>query len=400
MPSRKTTAADQEEDVYREQDASAESEDDIIGVTAKSLSNAVVWGTDWTAATVVDQLRRGTISLDPAFQRRDAWTDDRKSRFIESLLLGLPIPQLVLAESQKAKGRFIVIDGKQRLLSLSRFTGVGLAEDQKPLALTGLKVRTDLNKLTFADIKAQVKYESLVSEFENQAIRTVVIRGWGSEEVLYTIFHRLNTGSVPLSPQELRQALHPGGFLSFAAKFSEQSQPLKTLLGLTKPDFRMRDVELVVRFYSFNLRLGEYKGNLKRFLDDTCDQLNKTWTAEEQTVRDTATRFDESVEAALKIFSKTNVFRKWDGERFEKPLNRAVFDVVANSLFDPKIRAAALKEKDTVIGAFKTVCTEEDFRSSIESTTKSKDAVRTRFSKWYRALGDALGKKIAVQLPE
>ena len=302
--------------------------------------------------------------------------------------------------SQKAKGRFIVIDGKQRLLSLSKFTGVGLAEDQKPLALTGLKVRTDLNKLTFADIKAQVKYESLVSEFENQAIRTVVIRGWGSEEVLYTIFHRLNTGSVPLSPQELRQALHPGGFLSFAAKFSEQSQPLKTLLGLTKPDFRMRDVELVVRFYSFNLRLGEYKGNLKKFLDDTCDQLNKTWTAEEQTVRDIATRFDESVEAALKIFSKTNVFRKWDGERFEKPLNRAVFDVVANSLFDPKIRAAALKEKDTVIEAFKAVCTEESFRSSIESTTKSKDAVSTRFSKWYRALGDALGKKIAVHLPE
>ena len=400
MPSKTITAADQEEDVYGEQDVSAESEDDITGVTAKSLGNAVVWGTDWTAATVVDQLRRGTISLDPAFQRRDAWTDDRKSRFIESLMLGLPIPQLVLAESQKAKGRFIVIDGKQRLLSLSKFTGVGLAEDQKPLALTGLKVRTDLNKLTFADIKAQVKYESLVSEFENQAIRTVVIRGWGSEEVLYTIFHRLNTGSVPLSPQELRQALHPGGFLSFAAKFSEQSQPLKTLLGLTKPDFRMRDVELVVRFYSFNLRLGEYKGNLKKFLDDTCDQLNKTWTAEEQTVRDIATRFDESVEAALKIFSKTNVFRKWDGERFEKPLNRAVFDVVANSLFDPKIRAAALKEKDTVIEAFKAVCTEESFRSSIESTTKSKDAVSTRFSKWYRALGDALGKKIAVHLPE
>src|SRR5712691_6586714 len=97
----------------------------------------------------------------------------------------------------------------------------------------------------------------------NQSIRTVVIRGWTNDETLYTIFHRLNTGSVPLSTQELRQALHPGSFLSFAAKFSEQSQPLKTLLGLKKPDFRMRDVELVVRFYAFSLRLSEYKGNLK-----------------------------------------------------------------------------------------------------------------------------------------
>ncbi len=163
MPSKKVSPLDENDDVFSEHDASAESEDDLVGVTANSLSNAVVWGTDWTAATIVDQLRRKTIALDPAFQRRDAWTDERKSRFIESLMLGLPIPQLVLAESHKAKGRFIVIDGKQRLLSLSKFTGVGLAEDQTPLVLTGLKVRTDLNKLTFAEIKEKVKYESLVS---------------------------------------------------------------------------------------------------------------------------------------------------------------------------------------------------------------------------------------------
>ncbi len=213
-------------DIYEQTDGSAETEDDLTGVTPKSLSTAVVWGTDWTAATVVDQLARGTIALDPAFQRRDAWTDERKSRFIESLMLGLPIPQLVLAENKKAKGRFIVIDGKQRLLSLSKFTGVGISQDQQPLVLTGLKIRTDLNKTTYAKMKEQTKYEALISEFENQAIRTIVIRGWDNEEVLYTIFHRLNTGSVPLSTQELCPTSHPGPFLSFAARFSEESQPL------------------------------------------------------------------------------------------------------------------------------------------------------------------------------
>jgi Protein of unknown function DUF262 len=242
-----------EDDPFGQDDASAESEEDLTGIDATSLSSAVVWGTDWTAATIVDQLRRRTIALDPAFQRRDAWTEDRKSRFIESLVLGLPIPQLVLAENNKAKGKFIVIDGKQRLLSLSKFTGVGLAEDQQPLVLTGLKIRTDLNRFTYEKLKNDVRFEELVSAFENQAIRTVVIRGWKSEGVLYTIFHRLNTGSVPLSTQELRQALHPGPFLAFAAKFSEQSQSLRTLLGLSRPDFRMRDVELVVRFYAFHL---------------------------------------------------------------------------------------------------------------------------------------------------
>lgn len=399
MSSKRAKTIEQDEDIFQDQDVSAESEDDLAGVTAKSLNSAVVWGTDWTAATVVDQLRRGTISLDPAFQRRDAWTDDRKSRFIESLMLGLPIPQLVLAENQKVRGRFIVIDGKQRLLSLSKFSGVGLAEGQRALTLAGLKIRTDLNNLTFESIKAQAKYESLVSEFENQAIRTVVIRGWGNEEVLYTIFHRLNTGSVPLSPQELRQALHPGPFLSFAAKFSEESQPLKTLLNLSKPDFRMRDVELVVRFYAFHLRLEEYRGNLKKFLDETCDYLNMKWSREEPLMRDIATEFDESVAASLKIFSRANVFRKWDGVRFERQFNRAVFDVITHSLFEARVRAAALQKKDSVLDAFKKLCADPGFRSSIESTTKSKEAVTMRFSKWYRTLGDILGKKLTARLP-
>lgn len=394
-----TKAIDEQEDLYNEIDVSAESEDDLVGVTAASLSNAVLWGTDWTAATIVDQLKRGTIALDPAFQRRDAWTDERKGRFIESLFLGLPIPQLVLAENNKIKGRFLVIDGKQRLLSLSKFTGIGLAKGQEPLVLSGLKVRTDLNKLTYSSIKTHAKYESLISEFENQPIRTVVIRGWKNEEVLYTIFHRLNTGSVPLSTQELRQALHPGPFLNFAAKFSEQSQSLQQLLGLTKPDFRMRDVELVVRYFAFQTRLPEYHGNLKKFLDDTCDFLNAKWSTHENEVRDIAAQMDDAIQVAIRIFSRPHVFRKWDGERFEKPLNRAVFDVVVASLSDPLIRSAAFTRKAEVVQAFKTLCSDIEFRSAVESTTKSKAAVRTRFSKWYKALGTVIEKKITPSLP-
>ncbi len=385
--------------LYEDGDVSAESEEDLIGVSAASLSNSVVWGTDWTAATIVDQLKRGTIALDPAFQRRDAWTDDRKSRFIESLMLGLPIPQLVLAESSKAKGRFIVIDGKQRLLTLSKFTGVGLAKDQNPLVLSGLKIRSDLNKRTYASIRDDAKYESLVSEFENQPIRTVVIRGWKNEEVLYTIFHRLNTGSVPLSAQELRQALHPGPFLTFVAKFSEQSPALQKLLGLSKPDFRMRDVELVVRYFAFDRFLPEYRGNLKKFLDETCDDLNSKWGVMEPQLRDVATQMDEVIQAASKIFPQQAVFRKWEGARFEKQLNRAVFDVVAKSLADPKVRAAALKNKAEVLQAFKDVCSDEEFRSAVESTTKSKVAVRNRFSKWFKSLSAVIKMKVPLVLP-
>lgn len=385
---------------FDQDDVAAESEEDLTSINAKSLGRAVVWGTDWTAATIVDQLKRGRITLDPEFQRRDAWKDDRKSRFIESLIMGLPIPQLVLAEHAKIKGRFIVIDGKQRLLSLSKFTGVGLAKDQKPLTLSGLKIRKDLNKRTYDDLKNDSLYEDLLSEFDNQSIRTVIIRGWQKEEVLYTIFHRLNTGSVPLSTQELRQALHPGPFLSWIARFSEESDGLRKLLGLSRPDFRMRDVELVLRFYAFRLRLPEYRGNLKGFLDDTCDKLNRSWPENRETLSGVAGDFEDAIQAAMKIFSRNNVFRKWDGTRFEKAPNRAVFDVVAYSLADPKVRAAALKKKDAVLTAFKKLCQNRQFRAAIESTTKSKEAVRTRFSKWSKALASVTGRPVRVALPK
>ena len=90
-----------------------ETEEDLGSVDPAQFGRAIVSGTDWTADTIISQLAKGNIDLDPTFQRRDAWTQARKSKFIESIILGLPIPQLVLAESQDSKGIFIVIDGKQ-----------------------------------------------------------------------------------------------------------------------------------------------------------------------------------------------------------------------------------------------------------------------------------------------
>lgn len=101
----------------------------------------------------------------------------------------------------------------------------------------------------------------------------------------------------------------------------------------------------------------------------------------------------------MKIFSRPFAFRKWDGERFEKRLNRAVFDVVASSFAQSNIRLAALKKKGEVLNTFKDLCSDPEFRSAIESTTKSRVAVRTRFSKWYKVLGAVIGKRIPLVLP-
>ena len=182
-----------------------ESEEDLGSVDPAQFGRAIVSGTDWTADTIISQLSKGNIDLDPTFQRRDAWTQSRKSKFIESIILGLPIPQLVLAESQDSKGTFMVIDGKQRLLSLQQFAGINLESDIDPLVLKGLTVRKELNGETYASLRDDPRLRPHLSAFENQPIRTVVVRNWQNEKLLYFIFHRLNTNSLPLSPQELRQ---------------------------------------------------------------------------------------------------------------------------------------------------------------------------------------------------
>lgn len=91
-------------------------------------------------------------------------------------------------------------------------------EDGKKLKLVGLEVKENLNKMTYEDIQGS-EYCDEIDAFNNQTIRTVVIKNWPSVEVLYLLFLRLNTGSVKLSPQELRQALYPGKFINYVMVF-------------------------------------------------------------------------------------------------------------------------------------------------------------------------------------
>jgi hypothetical protein len=319
-----TALEDPVEDPVIEYADVTESEDDLQAIDPSLLGQAVVFGTDWTAATLIDQLRRGNIKLDPIFQRRDAWDPKRKSRFIESIVLGLPIPQIVLAEAKDDKGAFLVIDGKQRLLSLQQFAGVAT---DNPLMLNGLKFRKELNGKKYDDFQNDARLRNHRNAFDNQPIRTVVVKNWQKEDVLYLIFHRLNSETLPLSPQELRQALHPGPFLRFAAEYTQTVGGIHNALGILKPDFRMRDVELFVRYIAFQYSLNTYNGNLKTFLDNECKRLNSRWTTDESDIRHKAEQMEAAIKASYDIFGD-KTFRKYDGHIYETRFNRAVFDII------------------------------------------------------------------------
>lgn len=370
---------------------SSEDEEDLsLGAT-----EAVLRAADWTVGTLLDQLRQDRINLKPRFQRREAWTDDRKSEFIESLLLNLPIPQLVLAESKGARGSFIVIDGKQRLTTLRRF-GVlpGDPSAIEPLELKGLSVRSDLNGQTWHSMSENASLREEIQNLENLTIRTVVVTNWENEDLLHLIFLRLNSNTVPLSSQELRQALHPGPFVEWIDDRSGDSPGLRRITKSRGPDFRMRDAELLLRYLAFTERLDTHRGNLKNLLDRTCDHFNEHWAKEESALEKELATFEEAVSHTYDIFDD-GAFNRWDGSRFDRRFNRAIFDIMLYYFRIPEIAQAARAERDTVVEAFKRVCSDSEFLRSVQTTTKTVRAIHYRLSSW----GQALANELPVQVP-
>lgn len=387
-----------EDTSFSEVEDQVENLDDVEDIAPQTVSEAVVSGNDWTTETIISQINKGNIQLNPRFQRRDAWEGQRKSRFIESLILGLPIPQLVLAESKTRRGSYIVIDGKQRLLSIRQFAAEADDPVYQPLKLTGLSIRDDLHKLTLQGLKNDPDRLGDLSSFENQPIRTVVIRNWGNEDFLYQVFLRLNTGSVPLSPQELRQALHPGEFVDFADLASGESAALRSILNLKRPDFRMRDTELLIRWFALQYFVASYTGDLKAFLDRTCEELNSRWGNEQNDIIAKLAQFEEAHIAAHQVFGK-NVYRKWTAGGYETRFNRAIFDVLLYYFADPLVRAAAEGKGPEIEASFQQLCeADAEFRASIEQTTKSVGATATRLSRWADRLNEALDLQLASPL--
>lgn len=317
------------------------------------------------------------------------------------MMLGFPIPQIVLAEKSDAPGRYFVLDGKQRLLTIRQyFADPNNDQDRgfERLTLSGLEVLTELNRLTLAGLEE--KRPDLLAALENHTMRTVVLSRWNSESLLLSLFLRLNTGSVPLSAQELRQALIHGEFIKWLDRESGELPGLRRLLGNNRPDRRMVDAELALRFLSFDLSPVQYRGNLKQFLDDTCRTFNNDWETWLPKVESSLRSLDAGILAAFEVFGIDGAVRKWNGERYERALNRALFDVQMSAFALPRIRDVAVEQREKLVAAFKEMCVEDEaFIRSITSTTKTSDAFRTRHNSWRRVLQGSLGQSYSMPTP-
>lgn len=366
---------------------------ELDAAQTQQFSEAVLHSADWTVETIVAQLTRRNIEMNPRFQRRDAWGLRRKSAFIESLILGLPVPQIVLAEKKGQRGKYIVLDGKQRLLSLLQYTGNADGSGNNGFRLSGLEARADLARKNFKSL-SEPALENDLNAFLNYTIRTVVIRNWPSYDFLHLVFLRLNTGSVKLSPQELRQAMFPGDFSNLVDDAAAESNALRTLLSSNAPDPRMRDVELLVRFLGFHLFLSDYNGRMKDFLDNTCERLNESWGDLQPKIDAAIATFNTAADELIRVFGNDSVARKAGSKSF----NRAIFDALIFYAADDQIREAIAGNQAAVRSAYNEIIQDQVFLEAAESDTAGVPNTLARLQLWGLKLRDRLG--ISFEIPQ
>lgn len=221
------------------------------------------YGIDFDVEGLIKRLKRNAIVV-PEYQRKFVWKLPESSRFIESLLLGLPVPGIFLAQ-ESSTGKMNVIDGQQRLLSLLYFFE-GYFKPQKEstsnrvFRLVG--VQKPYNNLTYAELQ-QADRENL----NNCVIHATVIKQDSPNDgdtSMFHIFGRLNSGGRRLTPQEIRTAVYHGTLIE-ALKTANTNATWRKVFG--PENDRMKDQELILRFMAMYENAAEYKKPMSEFLN-------------------------------------------------------------------------------------------------------------------------------------
>lgn len=239
------------------------------------------------------------------------------------------------------------------------------------------------------------RYAEYVRQLNNWPIRCSIVSGHNSDDVLYDMFYRLNSGSVPLSGQELRQVFYKGKFANYLFAVTSTEQPVHGVLSTQVPDPRFVDVEVVLRALANELSVEPYAGNLKRFLDRTMEVINDAWDARAAEVRKVYDRINLGITRAERIFGSLDaVGRKADSVgRTTGRFNKAVFEVEVYYLArvsEPDFNDQAMDRFKT---AFVSLCNVREFASSIESTTKSLDRFVSRFRLFRQVVNTAFAQR-------
>ena len=242
-----------------------ELDDDYVN---DDLYNISSWGADFSFRELIMMYEDGDL-VKPELQRKYVWGKPEASRFIDSVLLGLPIPSVFFAKTED--GKMLIIDGYQRLMTINDYVRGLWSEDNKVFKLSNIaeKINDRWRGLAFSEL-----HEAEKRKIKTTTIHAIIFeqkKPTDSDTSLYQIFERINTSGRTLMPQEIRNCVYQGNFNSLLFQLNT-NKSWRKLFGQEVEDSRMRDLEYILRFFAldFVYNEGSSKSNisLKKYLNE------------------------------------------------------------------------------------------------------------------------------------
>lgn len=250
--------------------------EDIIQESDYKKSIAKTKSLDISFNELADMYKEGELEIKPEYQRLFRWTEEEQSRFIESLILELPVPPIFVIEGQD--GIYELIDGLQRVSSYLNFKGdLNIidgteAQEKAPLTLQGCDIIKKLNGCTFESLPKTIQIK-----LKRNFIRLEIISKESDNELKYHMFKRLNEGGQKLSDQEIRNCtirMLDSTFMDFIISLSNNSDFKNTISKIDKDEINKKyDQELILRYFSQKNDIDNYSGSLKDFLTDFMEKI-------------------------------------------------------------------------------------------------------------------------------
>ena len=334
--------------------------DDESAEESTSASFSITsYGADYPVDTLVKRMKDEAFFI-PRFQRNFVWSQRHASRFIESLLMGLPVPGIFLYK-EIGTGRHLVVDGQQRLRTLQYFySGIFL---EKAFRLIG--VRKDWEGKSYQDLETseQLRLDDSILHAtifqQDQPKKTL--------QSLYFVFERINSGGIRLSPQEIRNCISESPALD-AVRVLNDDENWRAIFG-AKKNSRLKDQELVLRALAMIHGGSRYSAPMRDFLNAfASNEDNKVSTTE---LNELGVLFRKTMEIIMQSKGKS-AFRPI------RALNAAVFEAVVVGIAKRLLGEMAMPDIRKVASQYDVLLKHTDFMQASNSATATDESVRTR----------------------
>ena len=328
-----------------------------------------------TVHGVCRRIKQNFYIMNPDFQRDFIWSVEKQSRLIESVIMRIPLPVFYLAEDDE--GKYIVVDGLQRLTTFQRFVN-----DKLRLHLPG---RHELNRKRFSELDAKLQ-----NRIEDCNLIFYIMDSNVPDRARLDIFERVN-GGVALTRQQMRNCIYMGKGTRFLRE-QARSDMFRTATGGSLRTDTMRDREFINRFCAFQiLGVDSYSGDMDQYLANCLRKLNRM-----DDVAITGLRRDlqRSLKNNYSVFGK-HAFRKLrPGVEKRSVINASLWDVMSTGL--ARYHISHVDKRNTAIHAgYRELLEDEAFNIAVTLSTNDSKRVRDRFELMNAMLEEALGDQSA-----